>query len=219
MQFAGPRAATIQVRFNTDLTATDYVKTRGWQKASQPECPFHPDRGCKLVGHGTYARKTPDGARVRRYRCRKSGTTVSMLPDCLAANQTGTLDEWEREAGVAAKAATLQAGADKLLPGVHIKPAGAQRWVSRRRWRIRFILQTLVTLSPNRFGGLEPHLEAFSGALGSDTVPVRLRAEAASRLHKLPAPLGFLRFRNTSPSRAPPIRQHATGLDPPPGDP
>ena len=54
--------------------------------------------------HGTYARKSPDGVRVRRFRCPQTGRTVSLLPDCLAAHHSGTLAEFERAAYEATRA-------------------------------------------------------------------------------------------------------------------
>ena len=81
----------IQIRYGTDLTVEDYVKRKAWWDASPPDCPYHPQGGCRLVPHGTYGRKQPDGVRVRRFLCRRSGRTVSLLPDCLAAHWSGRL--------------------------------------------------------------------------------------------------------------------------------
>ena len=57
-------ARRIRFRYNIDLTAADYVKRRTWWDASAPACPSHPQRGCELVPHGTYARKFPRSARA-----------------------------------------------------------------------------------------------------------------------------------------------------------
>ena len=75
----------VQARYKTELSAEDYVSSKAWWHANPPSCPFHPAGGCTLVPHGSYGRKTPAGTRVRRFLCKASGRTVSMLPDCLAA--------------------------------------------------------------------------------------------------------------------------------------
>ena len=46
--------------------------------------------------HGSYARKFPDGARVRRFRGPHAGRTVSLLPTCLAPHWSAELVEVER---------------------------------------------------------------------------------------------------------------------------
>ena len=48
-----------------------------------------------MASHGTYGRKTPPGAKIPRWYCRESHTTISLLPDCLAARLPGTLDDLE----------------------------------------------------------------------------------------------------------------------------
>ena len=58
----------IQFLYNIDLTAEDYVKRKASWDASAPACPYHPQGGCELVPHGTYAHKFPAGMRVRRFR-------------------------------------------------------------------------------------------------------------------------------------------------------
>ena len=50
---------------------------------------------CKLASHGTYERRRPEGTRVRRFLRRRSGWTVSLLPDYLAMHLSGTLPEVE----------------------------------------------------------------------------------------------------------------------------
>ncbi len=71
----------VQARYKTELSAEDYVSSKAWWHANPPSCPFHPAGGCTLVPHGSYGRKTPAGTRVRRFLCKASGRTVSMLPD------------------------------------------------------------------------------------------------------------------------------------------
>ena len=76
--------------------AEDYVKRKAWWDASAPACQYHPPGGCELVPHGSYARKFPDGARVRRFRRPQAGRTVSLLPTSLAAHWSTELVEVER---------------------------------------------------------------------------------------------------------------------------
>ena len=104
----------IQIRYGTDLTVEDYVKRKAWWDASPPACPYHPRGGCRLVPHGTYGRKQPDGVRVRRFLCPRSCRTVSLLPDCLAAHLSGTLAEVEEVVREAARAPSLEAAANRL---------------------------------------------------------------------------------------------------------
>ena len=205
----------IQIRYGTDLTVEDYVKRKAWWDASPPACPYHPRGGCRLVPHGTYGRKQPDGVRVRRFRCPRTGRTVSLLPDCLAAHWPGTLAEVEEVVRAAARAPSLEEAANRLRTD-RVSLASAQRWVRRRVQAVRALLTALCTLYPERFGGLEPRLEAFSGALDSRAVLPCLRAIAEERLGALPAPAGFFRPWNGAGLAGPARVPHANGLDPPP---
>ena len=182
---------TIQLRYNTDLTVEDYVSQQAWWDASAPACPYHPQGGCRLVSHGTYGRKQPEGVRVRRFLCRRSGRTVSLLPDCLAAHWSGTLGEVERVVREAARARSLEEAANRLRTD-WVSLASALRWVGRRVRAVRAVLTALCTLCPERCGGLEPRLGA------------------------LPAPVGFLRQWNGAGCGGPAHAPHAQGLDPPP---
>ena len=91
----------------------------------------------------------------------------------------------------------------------------AHQWVLRRLRRVRECLELLRTLEPDRYGAVEPTLEAFGVALGTVAVLVRLRTVEAARLDKLPAPVGFRAARNQAAGAAPAKKQHKTGLDPP----
>ena len=51
----------LQIRYETKLSAEEYVSTEGWRDARLEVCPNHPDGGCSLASHGTYGRKTPAG--------------------------------------------------------------------------------------------------------------------------------------------------------------
>ena len=193
----------MQLRYATELTAAEYVERAGWDDIEPPECPFHPRGGCQLVGHGTYERKSPPGMRVKRFRCRRSGATVSLLPDFLPARTPGTM------AGVERVVRAVEDG----VPGT----ADNARAVALAQ-RVRAVLVTLRTLYPDRFASVEPTLAAFGVALGSATVLGRLRAVAAGHLPWLATPVGFRHPRPpnvTSPARSP--RQQSTGRDPPRG--
>lgn len=203
-----------QVRYNTGLTVEDYISRRAWWDASPPACPYHRAGGCRLAPHGTYARKTPAGVRVRRFLCPKTRRTVSLLPDGLAAHLPGTLADVERVVRTACRAGSVERAADQLRSDPVTLPT-AMRWVRLRVRRVRAFLAACITLYPERFGQLEPSLDAFGAACGSEAVLDALRAVAADRLASLPAPAGFLR-RNCALAAKPSRRQHANGLDPPP---
>ena len=99
---------------------------------------------------------------------------------------------------------------------LHQLAASALRWVRRRVLAVRALLTVLCTLYPERFGRLEPRLEAFSSALDSQAVLPCLRAIAEERLGALPAPAGFFRQWNGAGLAGPAHAPHAQGLDPPP---
>lgn len=204
----------IQLRYETDLTVEDYITRKAWWDASAPDCPYHPQGGCRLVSHGTYGRKQPKGVRVRRFLCRRSGRTVSLLPDCLASYLPGTLAQVQAVERAVAQARSREAAANQLRPS-GCSLVSAVRWVRRRVQRVRLCLQLLTTLLPDRFGGVEPTTTAFAAVLGRDEVLVRLRAVAAEHLHSLPTPVGFRRQEFDRPVRKGGW-QHRTGLDPPP---
>ena len=204
----------IQIRYNTDLTVEEYISRKAWRDASAPACPFHRQGGCRLRPHGSYARKTPAGVRVRRFRCPQSGQTVSLLPDCLAAQLPGTLAELERVVRAAGRPDFPRGGCKRLHPSSYLGAAGARRWVARRVERVRVCLALLTTLLPESCGRLEPSVEAFGTALGTATVLVTLRAVAATELAALPAPLGFSRrMAAVKPASQP--APHAMGRAPP----
>ena len=205
----------IQFLYGTDLTAEDYVKRQAWWDASPPECPYHPQGGCGLVPHGTYGRKFPTGTRVRRFLCPGSGRTVSMLPRCLAAHWSGTLAEVERVVREAGQAQSLEAAANRLRTD-RVSLASALRWVRRRVQAVRAFLTVMRTICPERFGQLEPSLEAFGATLDSTAVLPRLRVVAEQRLGSLPAPVGFFRQWRKAGIPGPAHAPHAQGLDPPP---
>ena len=109
-------AGEVQIRSETDLTDEEYVTRKAWRDATAPACPFCPSGGCQLVSHETYPRQTPPGTRERRFRCRASGRTVSLLPDCLAARLRGSLAQVEQVVREAEQAPSREAAANALRP-------------------------------------------------------------------------------------------------------
>ena len=105
----------MQLRYETGLTSEEYVKTEAWRDARLERCPNHPHGGCSVASHGTYERKTPPGARVPRWYCRESHTTIGLLADCLAARLPGTLDALEAVVVVAEEAGSLEEAADEEI--------------------------------------------------------------------------------------------------------
>ena len=172
----------MQLRLASDLTAAEYVAGQAWLDAAPPPCPFHPRAGCQLVGHGSYARKTPAGARVRRFRCPRSGRTVSLLPDCLASHWPGSCAEIEH--------AVLRAEPSVLGTAAPPEPREGQA-SDNVRTRVQALLTIAKGLYPDRLCEFEPTLAAFGVALGTATVLLRLRAMAAAELASLPTPVGF----------------------------
>ena len=80
----------VQLRFQTTLTAEEYVSREAWRNASFPPCLKGRCRyDCGLMRHGTYGRKTPVPMRVARFDCRECRTTISRLPDFAAARRRG----------------------------------------------------------------------------------------------------------------------------------
>jgi len=99
------------MRWSTPLTGDDYVALEGWSAATPAGCPWHPEGGCGFKRHGTYPRVWPRGCLVARYYCPATRRTVSLLPDCLAAQRAGSLERVEAEALGLERAASLAAAA------------------------------------------------------------------------------------------------------------
>ena len=193
----------MQVRHATQLSAEEYVERQAWRDVEPPECPFHPGGHCQLVGHGTYERQSPPGMRVKRFRCRRSGLTVSALPDCSASHAPGTLEAIERAARAAEEEGATGTGGGES--------AGSMPP------RVGAILATVRGLYPDRFVGIEPTFAGFGAALDCTLVLVGLRAAAAAHLRSLPTPVGFNhRVPNSVRRKRQNRRQQSTGRDPPP---
>ena len=170
--------------------------------------------GLRAGPHGTYERRTPEGTRIRRFCCRQSGRTVSLLPDCLAARLPGTLEDVEATVRRAEQAPSLAAAGLEARPE-YMDMGAAEHWTSRRLRPVQQFLELLRTLYPQRFGAVEPTVIAFGAALGTAAVLAHLRAVAAKQLRTLPAPVGFHPARKKTVDRSAQKLQHQTGLSPP----
>ena len=146
--------AFMQVRFPTDLTDEEYVNQRVWNDATRPQCPWCKAGSCQLIGNGTYPRVKPHGTQVKRFRCRRTGRTVSLLPDCFATRVKGTLEEIEEVVRAIEQAPSRSAAAAWLRPPEEVGEAGALRWLRRRvRW-VQAVLVLVKGLIPERFVGV-----------------------------------------------------------------
>jgi len=171
-----------------------------------------------VASHGTYERKTPPGAKVPRWYCRESHTTIGLLADCLAARLPGTLDDLEAVV-VAAEGATSQEEAANEVRRPEdddaIELPGALRWLRRRVDLVHDILARVIGLIPGKLAGCTATMSAVRDKLGSNSALMALRGLVAGQLRTLPAPLGFQPRGTGSRSRKPGL-QHSMGPDPPP---
>ena len=209
--------AGLQLRYETGLTGEEYVKAEAWREARLERCPNHPHGGCSVARHGTYERKTPPGAKVPRWYCRESHTTIGLLADCLSSHLPGTLDELEAVVVAAEGAASLEAAADELRRPEDedaIELPGAMRWVRRRVRLVHDILARVIGLIPDRLAGCAATMVAVRERLGSDRALMKLPALVAAQLRALPTPLGFQVHGIAVPGRNPAFQQ-SMGPDPP----
>ncbi len=196
----------MQLRYETGLTGEEYVRAEAWRDARLERCPNHPHGGCSVGSHGTYARKTPPGARVPRWYCRESHTTISLLADCLAARLPGTLDNLEAVVVAAEGAKSQEEENEVRCPSDDdaIELPGALRWLRRRVDLVHDVLSRVIGLIPDKLAG---------GTAIMSAVRERLKSDRA--LMALPAPLGFQPHGTGARSRKPGL-QHSMGPDPPP---
>ena len=182
----------LQVRFPTDLTDEEYVSQRAWNDATAPDCRWcEPDK-CKLAPHGFYARVKPPGTLIRRFRCKRNGRTVSVLPDCFNARRPGSLDELEAAAREAERAASWNAAVEKLRPPGQGSPASAERWLKRRVQWVSGVLVAVKGLHPERFTGVEPTLARATPPAppGRTARPLRPLTGARTARPRLSRPAG-----------------------------
>ena len=203
----------MQLRYETGLTGEEYVRAEAWRDARLERCAKHPQGGCSLARHGTYARKTPRGTHIARWYCPESHTTFSLLPDCLAARLPGELDTLEAVVSHAEQAPSLGAAADALRPDP-VELPGAMRWVERRVRLVHHVLSIVIGLLPEQLARCVGEVGAVRARLETDTALRALRTLVAEQLPVLPAPLGFHphRLGATNRTRA---HQHKMGSDPP----
>ena len=167
-----------------------------------------------MASHGTYARKTPPGAKVPRWYCRESHTTISLLADCLAARLPGTLDTLEAVVAHAEQAESLAAAADALRRDA-VELPGAMRWVARRVRLVHHVLTLVIGLLPEPLARCIAEMGAVRTRLETETALRALRTLVAEQLPVLPAPLGF-RPHHLGATNRKRARQHNMGPDPPP---
>ena len=197
----GPAAAgtgsgpwRVQLRFAIEVTLEQYVAQEAWLTASLEHCPEHPSGGCGFASHGTYRRKWPIPCEVARWYCPTGGVTYSLLPDCLAARMTGTLEQAQQAAVAVDDGVPLQQAADRLRPPDEdpnaIEPASAVQWMKRRHAAVLAGLLAVAGLMPE-FAATPATVDAFTGRLGTAMVLIALRKVAAAHLQQVPAPIGF----------------------------
>ena len=204
----------MQLRYETGQTGEQYVRAQAWRAARLERCPNHPHGGCSLARHGTYTRKTPRGTRIARWYCPESHTTISLLPDCLAARLPGELDELEAVVAHAEQAPSLAAAANALRRDA-VELPGAMRWVERRVRLVHHVVSIVIGLLPEQLARCIAEMGAVRARLETEAALRALRTLVAEQLPVLPAPLGFHphRLGATNRTRA---HQHKMGSDPPP---
>jgi hypothetical protein len=178
----------------TTLSFEEYATSRGWEQASLEVCPLCGSGACHLQGLGTYMRKQPAVAYVKRYYCPERHTTFGLLPDFYASRKPGTLDDIEHVAAAAEVEGSQERTAEQLRPGdapdaVTLRAAVA--WVRHRVAWVRALLMTVASLLPDLFVGVPASVRAFRVHLGTSRVLVALRGICARHLYALPPPLGL----------------------------
>lgn len=178
----------VQLRFATGLSSEEYVSERHWEKATLERCPLHPAGGCGISKHGTYEHKRPAGARIARWYCRASQTTIGLIPDCLASQIAGELDEIESAVVEVEGGRSIERVAEELRDDVELP--GAIRWLRRRIDYVERALSVARGLSVEVLTGSMPTLRDLRDVLGRGAL-VRLRALLAEHLAQIAPPLGF----------------------------
>lgn len=179
----------MQLRFATNISVEQYIQQEAWRDAKLDQCPLHPEGGCKMGRHGTYRRKSPDGAKIARWYCPEGRTTFGMLPDCLCSRLSGTLIEVETVISQIEAASSQEAAANRMR--LDISLPGVLRWMRRRLFLIRSSLILLIELLPSLSNNGQMTLSSLRSALGVEFVLPHLRELAGPYLDILPPPLGF----------------------------
>lgn len=148
---------------------------------------------------------------MARFYCPNAQQTFSLLPDCLCARLSGSLDEAE-QAVVASESLGVEAAAQGLRVDESELP-GALRWLGRRRRGVYAAVLALMTALPGQLGAVA-EVRAIRTRLGTERALVALREIGADHLHALPAPVGFRPAHGSRAEREPRL-QHETGPDPP----
>ena len=195
----------MQLRYPTELTFAEYVRAKAWHQARLESCPVCAGQ-CRLARHGSYVRKVPVPARVARFYCPATGTTIGLLPDFYASRMQGTLTDLEDVVARAEHAPSVEAAANELRPAdvaEAVTLPTAMRWVRLRVGVVRALLVTVRGLMPALFQSCQIAVWSFRAHLGTSSVLVALREICQRYLHTLPAPLGL----RPPPTRPPPRRK------------
>jgi hypothetical protein len=200
----------MQFRFQTNLTAEEYVRVEAWKDVRICHCLIHSGQDCRVSRHGTYPRVFPPGTKIVRFLCNTKKATFSLLPDCFSSRLPGTLVDLEtvvfmvevasRREG--AQAATdgdislhsldIASAADELDVDRELFDSAADLgWLKRRVDYVRKFLSVVITLFPELFHNCLPSITSFRSVLGSGPILVQMRAVAEARLHEIPPPLGL----------------------------
>jgi hypothetical protein len=209
------------------LSAGQYISQAAWETARfrVEDCPANPGEGCRVVGYGSYARAEPPGMRVARVQCVSTLAIISLLPDCLAAGVTGTLEEIEAaaepveekgERSLEALAAEERPVAESDPDGDHVE--GAVKWLRRRRDWVRAALCVAVTVLP-QLAGCKPTLAECRAALGVESVLMAVRSDLGLALCDVPLPVGLVVRSRGAPRKSQEsqgrLDQQKGGRDPP----
>jgi len=201
----------MQFRYQTELTAQEYVRTESWKHIVVVRCLIHPDSDCRITRHGTYPRKIPEGAKILRIFCHTENIAFSLLPDCFSSRLSGTLHDVEL-VFLMAETVARDLGCDcspaiahKILSSPGLATAAEEAgvgqrlfdlasdsgWLKRRMEYVLAILSVIACLFPEKFENRRPTLISFRSVFGGGPVLIRLRELAESRIHEIPFPVGL----------------------------
>ena len=176
----------MQCVYDASQSLEEYLSQAGWKRAPRPErCPFP---GCGkarcLTSHGFYGRFFGRlWARIRRWLCRTTGRTVSMLPSWLGSHVGESLETIETATSALRGGSTRREAA--RAAGL-IEEDASRRRVQRWRQQVDDVLGKLrgaLGLTVRRGEGVA---QAFCRDLGlpadAGGLFARLRARALVRL-------------------------------------